>query len=171
MNSKVRRMVLIALFAALIAVFTQIIIPLPSGIPITLQTFMIALCGYYLGWKQGLIAVAVYLLLGLCGAPVFTAFGAGPAKVAGVTGGYLWGFLPMVMLCGLRVKQRWLAFLLGVLGMVACHLCGTVQFAFVSGNGPLTAFLTASAPYLIKDSLSVFLAMLIAQKLPYKKHA
>ena len=154
-----------ALFSAIIAILAQISIPLPGGIPITLQTFAIALCGYYLGWKQGLIAVGVYLALGACGVPVFASFGGGLAKFTGMTGGYLWGFLPLVFCCGILKKRRWLAFLSGLLGLLLCHLCGIIQFSLVSGNGFWASFLVASAPYLIKDILSVFLAQLLALRL------
>ena len=48
-----------------------------------------------------------------------------------------------------------MALLFGALGLAVCHLLGTVQFAAVSGRGVLEAFLLASAPYLVKDVLSV----------------
>ena len=43
------------------------------------------------------LAVVVYLLLGLVGLPVFAGFAGGLASFAGMTGGYLWAFLPMAM--------------------------------------------------------------------------
>lgn len=164
-KNKTQRLVLTGVLAALLAVLSQISIPLPSGVPVTLQTFAVALCGYVLGWKLGVLAVFVYLALGAVGLPVFAGFSGGIAAFAGVTGGYLWGFLLMALLCGLGAEtgRRWLALLLGAGGLAACHLCGALQFAAVSGVSPLAAFLTASAPYLLKDAISVALGYLLAE--------
>lgn len=163
-NTSVKNITKIAMFAAIIAVCSLISIPLPSGIPITLQTFAIALTGFVLGWKNGTIAVAVYLAIGAVGIPVFSGFTGGFAKLFGVTGGYLWGFLGMVALCGAAVnKSKILTGVLSVLGLfVCCHGFGALQFAFVSGSSPVEAFLIASAPYLIKDIASVAVAYMMA---------
>ena len=52
-----QRTVLTGVFAALLAVLSQIAIPLPTGVPITLQTFAVALCGYVLGPGMGGLAL------------------------------------------------------------------------------------------------------------------
>lgn len=163
-NESIQSMTKIAMFAAIIAVCSLISIPLPSGIPITLQTFAIALTGFVLGWKNGTISVAVYLAIGAVGVPVFSGFTGGFAKLFGVTGGYLWGFLGMAALCGGAVnKSKILTAVLSILGLfVCCHGFGALQFAFVSGSSPLEAFMIASAPYLIKDIASVAAAYMIA---------
>ena len=62
----------IALFTALIAVLAQISIPLPGGVPLTLQTFAVPLAGLVLGCRRGTLATAVYVLLGAVGVPVTT---------------------------------------------------------------------------------------------------
>ncbi len=165
MNSSVetRTLTRVALFAAVIAVLSQISIPMPSGVPVTLQTFAIALTGYTLSSRRGAAAVAVFLALGAVGVPVFANFTGGFAKLAGVTGGFLWGFLLMAFLCGLGVgKPRIAALALGAAGLLICHACGVAQFALVTGAAPLQALLTVSAPYLVKDLVSVALAFAAA---------
>ena len=70
MNSnreKITNIVMVGVFAAVLAVLSQISFPLPSGIPVTLQTFAVALCGYALGCKRGTLAVLVYIVLGAVG--------------------------------------------------------------------------------------------------------
>ena len=99
-REKTIQIVLVGVFAAVLAVLSQISIPLPSGIPVTLQTFAVALCGYALGWKRGLLATAVYVALGLVGLPVFSGFSGGLGKLAGPTGGYILGFLAIAGLAG-----------------------------------------------------------------------
>lgn len=168
-RSKLQKMVVAGVMAALLAVLTQISIPLPTGIPVTLQTFVVALCGYLLGPGLGTLSVGVYLALGAMGLPVFAGFAGGLASFAGMTGGYLWSFLPMACLCGLGARRggkAW-ALVLGALGLVVCHLCGAFQFAAVMSLSPWQAFLTASAPYLIKDALSLVLAYGAAEALLY----
>ena len=63
-KNKLQKMVMVAVFAAVMAVLSQISIPLPTGVPVTLQTFAVALCGYVLGVGMGGSALAVYLALG-----------------------------------------------------------------------------------------------------------
>lgn len=163
-KSRLHRMVVAGVFAALLAVLSQISIPLPTGIPVTLQTFAVALCGFALGPGLGAAAVGVYLALGAVGVPVFAGFSGGIGSFVGMTGGYLWAFLPMAFLCGLgaRQKNRALALTVGFGGLAVCHLCGSFQFALISAVSPWNAFLLASAPYLLKDAASLVVAYLAA---------
>lgn len=168
-KNKVQKIVMTGVFAALLAVLSQISFPLPSGIPVTLQTFAVALCGFVLGPRLGTLSVAVYLAVGAVGVPVFAGFSGGLGAFAGFAGGYLWGFLFMALLCGLGASRgkRVLAVILGIAGLAVCHVCGAVQFAALSSISPLEAFLAASAPYLIKDVVSVVLAYLAAEAVVY----
>ena len=74
----------IGMFTAVLAVLSILQIPMPSGVPITLQTFAVALCGYVLGRKNGTLCVLLYLLLGFAGVPVFTGMTAGIGKLVGL---------------------------------------------------------------------------------------
>ena len=156
-------------FAAMLAVLSQISFPLPSGIPVTLQTFAVALCGFVLGPRLGLLSVVVYLAIGAVGVPVFAGFSGGVGAFAGLAGGYLWGFLFMAFLAGLGThrKHRASAIALGIAGLGVCHLCGAVQFALLSAISPWQAFLLASAPYLLKDVVSAAAAYLAAEAVKY----
>ena len=66
-----KTIVMTGMMTAVLAVLSQIQIPMPSGVPVTMQTFGVALCACVLGWKMGTASVAVYLLLGSFGVPVF----------------------------------------------------------------------------------------------------
>ena len=154
---QIKDMVLIGVFAAMIAVITQIAIPLPSGVPVTLQTFGVSLAGYCLGRWKGTMTIIVYILRGLIGVPVFSGFGGGPAGLFGITGGFIWGFLPLVFACGYRevCKKKRISMLLGMLGLVLCHAFGLCQFIFI-GKQPLwSAFLMVTLPFLVKDVICV----------------
>lgn len=164
MKNPVQKTVFVGVLAAALAVLSQISVPMPSGVPVTLQTFAVALCGCVLGPAMGTAAVGVYLTLGAVGVPVLAGFGGGFGSFLGVTGGFLWGFLPMALLCGLgsRAGNKAVVISLGMAGLLACHLCGVVQFALVMSVSFPQAFFTVSLPYLIKDVVSVVLAYFAA---------
>ena len=81
----------IALGTALIAVCAWITVPFT--VPFTMQLFAVYLVLMLLGGRNGTIAVAVYLLLGAIGVPVFSGFKGGFGVLIGMTGGYLFGML------------------------------------------------------------------------------
>ena len=62
-----REMVLVGMFAAVLAVISQISLPMPTGVPITIQVFGVALVGAVLGSRLGTTATLVYVLLGSIG--------------------------------------------------------------------------------------------------------
>ena len=72
----IKKLVYTGMMTAITVVTSQIAFPLPSGIPVTLQTFSVSFCGYFGGF-WGVAAVGVYLLLGLVGVPVFANFKGG----------------------------------------------------------------------------------------------
>ena len=94
------------LFAAVIAVMAQISIPMPLGVPMTMQTFAITLAAVVLGSKLSAMASLVYLILGAVGVPVLASFSGGIDKFVGPTGGFLISFPLMAYLIGLGVEHR-----------------------------------------------------------------
>jgi biotin transport system substrate-specific component len=102
-DSKVQRAVRYALLAlagsALITLCTQISLPL-FPVPMTLQTFAVFLIGLTYGWRLGGITVALYLLEGALGLPVFSGGKGGMLVFMGPTAGYLVGFLLAATACG-----------------------------------------------------------------------
>lgn len=94
-------MVLIALMTAIICVIAPFAIIIPiSPVPISLATFAIYLTIIILGWKDGVISVVLYVFLGFAGAPVFTGFTGGAAKILGPTGGYIIGYIFLAFIEG-----------------------------------------------------------------------
>ena len=123
-----KKITFVGLMTAVIAVLSQIAIPLPSGVPITLQTFAVALTGYMLSYKYGSAAVVTYILLGAVGVPVFSGLKGGAGVLFGVTGGFIFGFLPMAFLCGLSSKMKQIpALLMGLAGLFVCHFKQFIQ--------------------------------------------
>lgn len=161
---KVREITFIAIFVAIIAVFSQIAIPMPSAVPITLQAFIIIFAGYYLGIRRATIAVIIYILLGAVGVPVFSSFKGGFYVLLGPTGGFIWGFLIVAVLCAIFSKSK-LAIPIGVASILACHALGVLQFMIYSNITFWASFVTVSLPYLIKDIAFVPLAYFLSLKI------
>lgn len=155
---------MIGMLTAVLAVLSILEIPMPSGVPITLQTFAVALCGYVLGHKKGTLSVALYLFLGSLGVPVFTGMSGGIDKLFGFTGGFLYGFLFLAFFCGIGIRfhNKVLAVLLGIVGLLICHTLGAFHYSIIAEMDFVPAFLLVSMPYLIKDILSVIGAYLVA---------
>lgn len=159
----------IGLFAALIAVCAQIAIPMPSGIPFTLQTFAICLTGALLGWKRGILSVIVYILLGMVGLPIFSGFKSGVAAVTGPTGGYLIGFLFTALIIGILADKfghkLWQMVLFMVLGLIASYVFGTVWF-MIAYKATLAAALTSCVvPFLLPEAAKIALAAVLSNRL------
>ena len=122
-----------ALMAAVMCVLGPLTVPI-GAVPISLANFVICLTAWLLGAKLGTLSVAVYLLIGLIGVPVFSGYGAGLAKLAGPTGGYLVGYLLLAFIGGLFIeKSKGSPVISGVglvLGDAACYVLGTAWFVY-----------------------------------------
>lgn len=163
-NEKLLSVTQIGMLTAVLAVLAQIAIPMPSNVPLTLQTFAVALCAYLGGMKKGVPALLIYLVLGAVGAPVFSHLRGGFGMLLGVTGGFLWGFIPLSLLCaaGMRIPNKAAALLLGLLGLLLCHLCGVLQYMLIAAVGFRESLLLVSVPYLLKDAVSVAAAYAVS---------
>jgi biotin transport system substrate-specific component len=93
-------------FAALAALGAQVEIRLPLWeVPITLQTVAVYGAGLFLGGRNGLLAMLLYVAAGLV-LPVYSGGAAGAAHIAGATGGYLLA-MPLAALTAGAVSARW----------------------------------------------------------------
>ena len=155
-----RRVTLCATLAALLSVAAPWTIPV-GPIPITLAVLFLFLCGGLLGPRDGLIAVAVYLAVGILGVPVFSGFRGGYAVLIGPSGGFLLGYLPCVFLAGLGRRRARLRPLFFLAGLLACYLLGALQFGLVTGNDPETVLRLAVLPFLLPDAGKVAAACLL----------
>lgn len=169
MKLTTKTMVTVGMFAAILSVLSILAIPTPNGVPFTLQTFAVALCGYVLGAKYGVTTVLIYILIGAIGIPVYSGMRGGISWLFSYTGGFLWGFLFLAALCGRAMTKKNLVYRMGlsVAGLFLCHVLGVLQFSIVAETSFVASFLTASVPYLLKDIISIMGAYAVA--LPIKR--
>lgn len=164
-KNKTVTIVLIGMFTAIAAVISALPIGFQIlGVPATLQTFAMAFLGFMLGKKNGTVAIAIYILLGLAGVPVYNGFAGGPSVLFGMTGGFIWGFLFIGFLCGLSLecKNIILKILLPLVGLILCHVAGVIQFGLIMDMKIWPAASAVSLPYLPKDILSMVIAYFMA---------
>jgi biotin transport system substrate-specific component len=161
-----RPMVHAALFAALMAVGAYLFIPI-GPVPVVLQNMFVFLAGLLLGSRWGLASVAVYLLAGLCGLPVFAGGTGGIGRFFGPTGGFLLGYLPAVFLIGAIVERRPGRMLWDVvamlLGSAALYTCGVAWLVRVTEMTFAKAAAVGMLPFLPGDALKIAAAALIAR--------
>ena len=93
-----------SLFVALCA---RVTLPLPfTPVPLTLQNFGVLLVGLTLGSRRGFAALALYLMEGASGMPVFSPMGhGGLAQLLGLTGGFLMAYPLVAGLAGWIMEQ------------------------------------------------------------------
>lgn len=162
--------VMVGLFAGILSIFAPISISLPfTTIPISLATFAVYLCGAVLGPVLGTASVAIYLLLGLVGVPVFSGYTAGIQRLMGPTGGYLIGYLFMAGLTGFTVRKlpkKYLGYPVGMLlGTIACYAVGTIWFVIQSGTKISAAMTMCVFPFIPGDILKMACAIALAYPL------
>jgi biotin transport system substrate-specific component len=120
-----------------VAVCAQVEIRLPfTPVPISGGTLGVLYAGALLGSRRGAAAVALYLLEGAAGLPVFSGGAAGFLHLAGPTGGYLAGFPLGAYAAGLLAERGWdrtparafATMLIGSVPILALGLLGLARF-------------------------------------------
>lgn len=165
-TTPVRPMIYASLFAALMAAGAYMAIPI-GPVPIVLQNMFVFLAGLLLGSRWGLASVAVYLLAGIVGLPVFAGGTGGIGRIFGPTGGFLLGYLPVVFLVGRmaeRLPRRMVCDVAAMaVGAMVLYACGVSWLAAVTGLPFEKALALGMAPFLPGDALKIAAAGLIAR--------
>lgn len=160
-----------ALGAVLIAVCSWISIP--TTIPFTMQTFAVFCVLSFLGGRRGTMAIAVYLLVGAAGVPVFAGFTGGIGILLGNTGGYIVGFVFIGFIYMLAEKifghRLWAEMFSLILGLAVCYGFGTAWFMLVYARtdgavGLITALGWCVFPFIVPDLIKLALALVVARR-------
>lgn len=164
-----RDLCMIGLWAAIIAVMAQISIPMPLGVPMTMQTFAITMVGVVLGSKKAGIATCIYVLLGAIGLPVFAGLSGGLNCVVGPTGGFILSFPIMAFIIGLgiegRNKNKYNFVLAIIMGTVVNYIVGVIMFCAITGNGVGTGIMACVVPFIPTAVIKAVIAGIIGLKI------
>lgn len=161
----IQELCVVGITVALICVIAPLSIPMPLGIPMTLQTFIITLAAILLGAKRGAMAGFIYILLGAFGLPVFANFTGGWQMLFGPTGGFILSFPIMAYLIGLgsdlRLKRKYSLLLGIIIGTAINFVCGVSMFCVVTASSLLIGFTTCVLSFIPLAIIKAVLAHLI----------
>ncbi len=171
-QNKTRELVYAALFAGIMAVLGLMPpIPLPLGVPITLQTFGVMLAGALLGKRVGSISMLLFILLVAIGLPVLSGGRGGIAILLGPTGGYIFAWPIAAFLIGLWVERYWIRLRMSTLlagnilfGIIVVYIVGIAYFVLVTDVG-LGAAIIGNLVFIPGDLLKAFLAAWITLRI------
>jgi biotin transport system substrate-specific component len=172
LSSRARHIALVVAGALLIALSANLSIPVPgSPIPVTGQTFAVLLVGGGLGYKRGMLAALLYLVLGLF-LPVYADHHSGVATIAtvqsgrlvlGASGGYLLGFVLASALVGRLAELGWDRKIGGALGAMflgnaLIYVIGLPWLMAATQQGAAWTVANGLTPFLVGDALKLILA-------------
>ena len=159
----------IGVVSALLCAVGPLSIPLPfTPVPISLIQLVLITSVYALGTRNAFISTIIYLFIGALGVPVFSGFGAGIGALAGPTGGYLIGFIFLVLISGYFINKRRgkiFSFLGMVLGNAVCYAFGTLWLSLQMSLTFGQAFLIGVAPYVAFDLIKSLMCLSAGDKI------
>lgn len=168
-----KNLIYTAIFSSLMAICAWITIPTATA-PFTLQTFGVFLALLVLGGKKGLMAIFVYIGMGMVGLPVFSGFTGGFGVIFAQTGGYILGFISQGLVYIAFTKffgeKFYIKIVALVIGLFVCYAFGTLWFVEIySKNNSQIGFATALSwcviPYIIPDLGKLLMAVSISKSL------
>lgn len=162
---KTQDLVKASLFAIVIALCSQISIPIPL-IPLTLQVFAISLSAQVLPRKQAMLAVTLYTILGLIGLPVFAGGRGGLSILTSPTFGFVLGFFTMTFSMS-SIKKAPLSLVIGYLSL---YIVAVPYLAvYLKLNGANTGLIQVIQLFWLKflptDAISIGLSYFVAKRL------
>jgi biotin transport system substrate-specific component len=167
--SSVRWMASIVAGSALIAICAHVSVPLFfTPVPMTLQPFAVLLLGLLLDQAAAFAALALYLVEGAAGLPVFTPQGPGGIlQLMGPTGGYLMSYpfvaaLVSLMYSRLRGHRFAAGLVSAAAGDAVILASGATWMAVVTHQHFSTLLSLSVVPFLPGDALKVCAAAAIA---------
>ena len=163
---KIQRITQCALFSAVICLLSPWCVTVGT-VPITLSLFAVVLTGSILSPGMALVSVCVYILIGAVGVPVFSGFQGGPATLINLTGGFIWSYIPVVVLISICQQKGAIAkILLALIALIVCYLIGTMQYMLITGTKSLLSALgVCVAPFAIFDIIKFAVAAIIGDKI------
>lgn len=165
-NTLAKNITIIGLLASILSITCPLSIQI-GIIPISLATLSIYIISLLFSYKVSLLAVAVYILLGICGLPVFANFIGGLQAVTGVTGGFILGYIPLSITIGLLnkffPKNRLIGLLSTILGTILLYLIASVWFSVITKNSFIYSIKICVLPFVIFDAIKIIIANIVCQ--------
>lgn len=156
------------IFTILITIGAFVYIPLPfTPVPITLQVLFVLLAGIILGERYGSLSTLMYVIMGICGLPIFAGATGGILRLIGPTGGYIAGFVfaPVVVSLLYRKtgKSSFSTFVAMLGGVIVIYLLGAIQLFVFFNRGFLHVIKVGILPFIAGDFIKIALAFFVIQ--------
>ncbi|MBM7625024.1 biotin transporter BioY [Sporohalobacter salinus] len=171
MNSTVKEILIVSLFAALTAVGAVIMISL-GAVPLTLQVFFVLLSGSFLGAKRGALSQVIYLIIGAIGLPVYAGGGAGLTYFAGPTSGFLLSFPISSYIVGRLIEDLeeeeidFNSIIIRMsIGLIIIYILGVTGLSLATKMGLKESIVTGILPFIIPDIIKVLAGTYFTLKL------
>lgn len=165
---KIQKLTFCALLCAFICVLAPFSFPM-GAIPVSLATFAIYIAASITDMKISLPALLGYILLGAFGLPVFSGFAGGFQQLAGVTGGYIIGYIPCLISISFLTKKfenKKIVYPLSmVFGTLICYIFGTAWYVIQTGCVLSSAILLCVVPFIAGDIIKIAAAGVIGYNL------
>ena len=164
MHTRARHVALVLIGVLLIAVGAKVSIPIPGNpVPITGQTFGVLVAGGALGFRRGIAAAGIYVLLGIVGLPFFALDKTGIEVLWGTDGGYLIGFIVAAAVVGRLAELGWDRSLIGAVGAMlianaTIYLIGVPWLAYVTQHDLGWGIQYGLTPFIVGDAIKLALA-------------
>jgi len=162
LNVRLRHIALIMLGALFVSICAQIYVPI-EPVPFTGQTFGVLVTGAALGFRRGVLSLGLYVLIGAIGLPVFAQGKAGIDVLAGVSGGYLVGFILAAAVVGRLAELGWDRQIFGsigamLIGSALIYGIGLPWLGFVGHFSVADTIAFGLTPFLVWDAAKLAVA-------------
>ena len=168
-HSKILKNIFVVLIGTLLlAISSKIKIPF-YPVPMTMQTLIVLIIGVGYGWKLGIATIALYLLEGIIGLPVFSNSpekGVGLIYFTGPTMGYLIGFLSACFLASfVKYNDNYVViFIKLILSVSSIYILGVLWLGTLIGwDKPI--FDLGVAPFLLAEFFKICLLTILTKKI------
>lgn len=170
MITSVKNISVAAVFLAMLIVMSQLAVPFPGGVPMTLQTLGIGLVGSLLPVSLAAMVVFLYLLMAAVGLPVLAGGSGSIAAFFSASGGYLFGFFIQAVLISwwlakFAAPNYWQMTSVNLIAALLQLLLGTLWMVPFVGGKIAVAFAAGFFPFILPGLVKVAVVTLIATRL------
>ena len=168
---KLKNIVMASLMTAVICVVSPFTIAVPiSPVPISLSNFIIYLAIIVYEFKYTLLSTILYVLMGFLGLPVFSGFAGGVFKIFGPTGGYIIGYIFLVIasygILHLSKKNSFvIQFISLMIGTIALYTIGTIWLCLQLNMTLIASIYAGVVPFFVFDLFKMIIAVIVGNKL------
>lgn len=167
---------LMAIGANITVWFPILIIPIGgAAVPLSLQTFFAIICGFILGKKRAALTMLTYILIGVCGVPLFAKMLGGPMALVQPTGGFIISFIFVGYVTGWFAERKTshanqLYLTAAFTGLCINYIFGVTYMyimmnTWMNLNIPYDVLWSGMIPFLVKDSVLSFLAVMFTMQI------